>query len=80
MILGISFQLKDVIAFNERERDRVMPFFGQELMHQSEAKGPLTEKVYRDALAKCRLLSRTRGIDAVMRRHSELRQTSSIRA
>ncbi len=61
--------LKDVMIFNEREKSRVMPYFGQELMHQSEAKGPLTEKVYRDALAKCRLLSRTRGIDAVMRRH-----------
>lgn len=61
--------LKDVIAFNARERDRVMPFFGQELMQQSEAKGPLTEKTYRSALAKCRLLSRTRGIDAIMQRH-----------
>jgi amidase len=61
--------LKDVIIFNERERGRVMPYFAQELMYQSEAKGPLTEPAYRAALAKCRLLSRTKGIDAVMRRH-----------
>jgi amidase len=61
--------LKDVIAFNERERDRVMPFFGQETMLQSEAKGPLTSKEYLAALAKCRLLSRAKGIDAVMQRH-----------
>jgi amidase len=61
--------LKDVITFNERERDRVMPYFGQELMHQSEAKGSLSSKEYREALAKCRLLSRARGIDALMQRH-----------
>lgn len=61
--------LKDVIVFNERERGRVMPFFEQELMHQSEAKGPLTEPAYKAALAKCRLLSRTKGIDAVMKKH-----------
>ncbi|HWA58790.1 MAG TPA: amidase, partial [Gemmatimonadales bacterium] len=61
--------LKDVMIFNEKERQRVMPYFGQELMQQAEAKGPLTEKAYKDALAKCRLLSRTRGIDAIMQRH-----------
>jgi amidase len=61
--------LKDVIVFNERERRRVMPYFAQELMHQAEEKGPLTEPAYRAALTKCRLLSRTRGIDAVMKRH-----------
>jgi amidase len=61
--------LKDVIIFNERERNRVMPFFDQELMHQAEAKGPLTEPAYKAALAKCKLLSRTKGIDAVMKKH-----------
>jgi amidase len=61
--------LADVIAFNDRERTRVMPYFGQELMHQSQAKGPLTETAYKTALARCRLLSRTKGIDAVMKRH-----------
>lgn len=61
--------LKDVIIFNERERGRVMPFFDQELMHQAEEKGPLTEPAYKAALAKCRLLSRTKGIDAVMKKH-----------
>lgn len=61
--------LKDVIIFNERERGRVMPYFAQELMHQAEAKGPLTEPAYKAALARCRLLSRTKGIDAVMKRH-----------
>ncbi|HVT03920.1 MAG TPA: amidase [Thermoanaerobaculia bacterium] len=58
--------LKDLIAFNERNRDREMPYFGQELFLQAEEKGPLTSKEYVDALAKCRDLSRAKGIDAVM--------------
>lgn len=61
--------LKDVIDFNERNRDREMPFFGQEIMLMAQKKGPLTEKKYRNALAKNHLKSRTRGIDAVMKKH-----------
>ena len=35
----------------------------------AEKKGPLTEKKYRDALAKDHLKARTQGIDAVMKKH-----------
>jgi len=58
--------LADVIAFNETHRDREMPYFGQELMIQAQRKGPLTDKAYRDALARNLRLSRKEGIDAVM--------------
>ncbi len=58
--------LKDIIEFNERNRDKEMPYFGQDLFLKSEAKGPLTEKEYLDAVAKNRQLARTEGIDAVM--------------
>lgn len=61
--------LEEVIYFNERERARVMPYFGQEIMHLAQEKGPLTTPAYRRALATCRRLSRTLGIDAVMARH-----------
>ncbi len=61
--------LKDVIAFNQKNRARELPFFGQELMEKSEAKGPLTDKEYPKHLADCRRLSRTEGIDAVMEKH-----------
>jgi len=60
--------LADVIAFNEANRDKEMPFFGQELMLQAQKKGPLTEKAYKEALAKNRRLSQKEGIDAVMDR------------
>jgi len=58
--------LKEIIDFNERNRNREMPFFGQDLMVKAQAKGPLTEKAYRDALAKNHQLSRKEGIDFVM--------------
>jgi amidase len=58
--------LKDIIDFNEKNRDRELPYFGQDIMIKAQAKGPLTEKKYRDALAKNHLMSRTQGIDAVM--------------
>jgi amidase len=61
--------LADVIQFNEQHRDQEMPFFGQELFLQAEKKGPLTSSGYQKALGKCRKLSRSLGIDAVMNRH-----------
>lgn len=58
--------LKDIIEFNERNRDKEMPYFGQDLFIKAEAKGPLTEKAYTEALEKNRQLARTEGIDATM--------------
>ncbi|HEV8488139.1 MAG TPA: amidase [Blastocatellia bacterium] len=61
--------LKEVIDFNERNREKEMPYFGQELFIKAEAKGPLTSKAYLTALAKNHRMSRTQGIDAVMNKH-----------
>ena len=58
--------LKEIIDFNEQYRDREMPYFGQDLFIKAQAKGPLTDKAYRDALAKNHRLSRKEGIDFVM--------------
>jgi amidase len=55
--------LADVIAFNEANKDREMPYFGQELFLQAQEKGPLTDQPYKDALAKDQRLSRTEGLD-----------------
>jgi len=60
--------LADLIKFNEANRDREMPFFGQELLLRAHRKGPLTDKAYRVALARNHRLSRAQGIDAVMDR------------
>jgi amidase len=61
--------LADLIAFNEREKAREMPFFGQELFLSAQKKGPLSAPAYRTALAKCRALARAQGIDLVLRQH-----------
>jgi amidase len=58
--------LKEVIEFNERFREKEMPFFGQDLFLKAEAKGPLTTKEYQDALENNLRLARTEGIDATM--------------
>ena len=58
--------LKEIIDFNEQYRDREMPYFGQDLLIKAQGKGPLTEKAYRDALAKNHRLTRKEGIDLVM--------------
>jgi amidase len=61
--------LADVIAFNKAHAEREMPYFGQDIMEQAEAKGPLTEPAYRKALEKNHRLTRAEGIDKVMDEH-----------
>ena len=61
--------LADIIAFNEANREREMPYFEQEIFVRAEAKGPLTEKTYLDALARNHRIARDEGIDKVMRQH-----------
>ena len=46
-----------------------MPFFEQELIEKAQKKGPLTDKAYLDARARCVKLSRAEGIDAVVAEH-----------
>ena len=58
--------LQEIIEFNERNRQREMPYFGQDTFIKAQAKGPLTEKEYLDALEKNHRLTRKEGIDAVM--------------
>ena len=62
--------LADIIAFNDQHKDQEMPFFGQDIMIKAQAKGPLTEKAYVDALAKNLKRSRDEGIDATMTKNN----------
>jgi amidase len=63
---GAPQSLKEVIEFNERNKDKEMPYFAQDIFLKAEGKGPLTSKEYLDALEKNHRLSRKEGIDAVM--------------
>src|SRR5213080_1847576 len=63
---GAPKTLKDLIDFNDHNKDKEMPYFGQDLFIKAEGKGPLTEKEYVTALEANRRLSRKEGIDALM--------------
>ena len=61
--------LQDVIDFNDRNQPKELHYFGQDLFLKAQAKGPLTEKAYLEALAKNHQLAGTEGIDALMDKH-----------
>jgi amidase len=61
--------LADVIRFNEENRARVMPYFGQDRMTTAEEKAAVGREAYRKALAKNRRLTRREGIDAAIKKH-----------
>ena len=61
--------LKEIIDFNEKNRDREMPYFGQDLFIKAQEKGPLTSKPYVQALRRNLLMTRGQGIDFVLRQH-----------
>jgi amidase len=63
---GAPASLKDIIDFNENNRAKEMPYFGQDVFIKAQAKGPLSEKEYTDALVANHRLARAEGIDAVM--------------
>jgi amidase len=66
---ALVHSLKELIDFNETNREKEMPYFGQDLLLKAQEKGPLTSPKYIAALKKNHLLSRTQGIDLVMKQH-----------
>jgi len=61
--------LDELIAYNTANAGTEMPWFAQELFEQAQTKGALTDAAYTEALARCRTLSRTEGLDALFRDH-----------
>src|SRR5689334_681296 len=66
---AVHHSLKDLIGFNESHKDREMMYFGQDILEKAQAKGPLTDPKYLAALRKNHLLTRTQGIDFIMKKH-----------
>ena len=58
--------LADLIAFNEANKKKEMPYFGQELFLKAQEKGGLDSKEYLDALAANRRLAGAEGIDKAL--------------
>ena len=61
--------LADIVAFNDRNRERVMPHFSQEHMLKALEKGDLKTQDYLDALANNHRYSREEGIDKALQEH-----------
>ena len=61
--------LADLIRFNEEHAEEELRYFGQEHFLRAQEKGPLTDPIYLDILAKNHRLSRQEGIDAVMEKY-----------
>ncbi len=61
--------LADVIAFNEANAEREMPYFEQEHFLRAEAKGSLDEAEYRAALALTLRANQAEGIDKLIDQH-----------
>jgi amidase len=60
--------LAGVIAYNRANAARVMPFFGQEIFEQAQAKGPLTDAAYVKAKTTAAQLAGTDGLLAAIGR------------
>jgi amidase len=63
---GPMKNLADLIAWNDAHRDREMPWFGQEIFHAAQAKGPLSDEAYQKARQFCVDGARTKGIEATL--------------
>lgn len=61
--------MADVIAFNEKNAAREMPYFKQEHLVAAQAKPGLDAREYREALTNDLRYSRDEGIDQVMKEH-----------
>ena len=62
--------LADIIAFNEKHRDKAMPWFGQEHFVAAEEKGGLDSPEYIEARAANLKLARVEGIDKALSEHN----------
>jgi amidase len=60
--------LADLIAFNEREQAREMPYFPQDLFLDAQAKGPLSAHEYLEARERARRAAGAEGIDAALKK------------
>ena len=61
--------LADVIAFNQKNAAKEMPWFGQDLFLQAQKKGPLISPEYLKALEQNHKLTRAEGIDGAMEKN-----------
>jgi amidase len=67
---GAHKTLKDLINFNDLNAEKEMPYFGQEIFVQAQAKAGLEDAAYRLALQKSKMLTQEQGIDAAVKKYN----------
>ena len=61
--------LADLIVYNDANAETLMPIFGQEILIEADAKGPLTEEAYLSALETSKSISQS-AIDGLLAEHN----------
>ncbi len=64
-----AMTLADLIEFNRNHAGIEMPWFDQEIFEQAQAKGPLSEDEYKEALSAVQQATRAEGIDKLLAEH-----------
>ena len=59
--------LNELIQYNNQNKDKIMPYFNQEIFKMAEEKGPLSGEEYKTALEKCQKLAQQEGIDKIIK-------------
>jgi amidase len=60
--------LADLIKFNEENKDKEMPYFGQDIFIKADAKPNTEDRAYRLALLQSKVMTQEQGIDAVIKK------------
>jgi amidase len=61
--------LADLIDFNNKNADKEMPYFAQEIFIKAQAKADLTDRAYRLALLQSKLMTQEQGIDGAVEKY-----------
>jgi amidase len=69
--------LTDLIAFNRANADRELIVFGQEIFEMAEAKGPLSDASYQNALVTLKRTADTEGLSALLSQGVEVLMSPS---
>jgi amidase len=61
--------LADLIDFNNKNADKEMPYFGQEIFIKAQAKNDLNDRAYRLALLQTKVMTQEQGIDGAVTKY-----------
>ena len=66
---GPNRTLSDLIDFNNKNADKEMPYFGQEIFIKAQAKADLNDRAYRLALLQTKVQTQEQGIDGAVKKY-----------